>query len=64
MKRHRLRKGLIILGVAFILACIWFIGVSANAASGMPEFPLILRNNLDALIEFFKNNTEMLLEIW
>jgi len=64
MKRHRLRTGLIILGVVFAVILIWLIGTSANAASGMPEFPLIIQNNLDAFIEFIKNNLKILDLIW
>ena len=64
MKRNRLRTGLIILGAFFVVSCIWLIGVSANAASGMPEFPLILQNNFDAFVEFLKNNLKILELIW
>ncbi len=64
MKRHRLRTGLIILGVTLIFGCFFLIGKGVSAVSGMPEFPLIIQNNLDAFIEFLKNNMKILELIW
>lgn len=35
-----------------------------KAASGMPEFGQIIASNLEALMEFFKINLEILALIW